>query len=136
MSRRGFEFDVPVSAQAPSEARTRLRTCLHEWGFTDTGWVEAATVVLSELVTNVVQHTKAALARVALEADAMSVRLSVADNSDILPLARPPDAHGGRGFLLIEALAARWQVFPFAGGKRVVVTLRPYGAAAPEGGTP
>jgi anti-sigma regulatory factor (Ser/Thr protein kinase) len=126
MGRREVEFDVPVSPTAPREARNRATRCLHDWGFVEPGWLEVAAVLVSELVTNVVQHTRVSSLRIGLHADAGSVRLSVADGSGDLPLARPPDSLGGRGLLLIEALSKGWTVLPHARGKRIEVTLQPY----------
>jgi hypothetical protein len=40
-----------------------------------------------------------------------------------------PDADGGRGVLIIEALSSGWGVHDHHGGKRVWVQLRPHPAS-------
>lgn len=100
---------------------------LRGWGFLESGWLDAAAVVVSELVTNAVQHGKVALVTVEVNAIAAAVLLSVADDSDAVPRPRAPDDRGGRGLMLIEALSSRWHVQDRDSGKYVHVELKPYG---------
>jgi anti-sigma regulatory factor (Ser/Thr protein kinase) len=133
MSQRHVRFEVATGVQAPRDARHRIADCLRSWGFADTGWLDAVGVVVSELVTNAVQHGNGGAITVELSAGAGPVLLSVADDSDVLPRPREPDDRGGRGLTLIEALSSRWQVRDRDGGKCVQVELRPYTA---EDGAP
>lgn len=76
-------------------------------------------LVLSELVTNAIEHTSGAI-RVDLEpAGHGGVRISVTDSSRTPPTPRTPDERGGRGLLLIAALCRSWGTEPLPSGKRV-----------------
>lgn len=100
-------------------------TCLRDWGFGDKRWLDAVAVVVSEVVTNAVQHGGGPLIAVALEARTAPVVLSVADSSAVTPRRREPDDRGGRGLLLLDALSERWYVLDENGGKRVHVEFGP-----------
>ena len=133
MSQRHLRFEVRAGVDAPGEARRRVADCLRTWGFVEAQWLGAATVVVSELVTNSVQHGNGDRITVELDAGAGPVRLSVADDSAVLPRPREPDDRGGRGLMLIEALSVRWQVQDSGRGKCVQVELRPYaGTPTPD----
>ncbi|GGV80801.1 ATP-binding protein [Streptomyces gelaticus] len=94
-----------------SLARAELRTALAGWGFSE--WEESAVLVLSELLTNAGQHARVSLGR---EIETLfrplgdGVRIEVHDASDVVPQVRDPEpgACGGRGLLLVAALADRW----------------------------
>ncbi|MEV4350916.1 ATP-binding protein [Actinoplanes sp. NPDC049596] len=125
MAQRSLRFDVPVGPQAPGEARHRVVTCLREWGFGGSGWLDSVAVVVSEVVTNAVQHGgDGPLIAVALDVQAARVALSVADSSAVAPRRREPDDRGGRGLLLLDALTDRWYVADDGDGKRVHVEFR------------
>ncbi|MFF5083301.1 ATP-binding protein [Actinoplanes sp. NPDC000266] len=125
MAQRSLRFDVEAGPQAPGDARHRVVTCLREWGFGDGGWLDAVAVVVSEVVTNAVQHGGGHLIAVAVDAYAARVTLSVADASAVVPRRREPDDRGGRGLLLLDALTDRWYVADEGDGKRVHVEFRP-----------
>jgi anti-sigma regulatory factor (Ser/Thr protein kinase) len=77
-------------------------------------------VAVSELTTNCVRHARSPFT-LRISWDSGEVRLEVDDESTDQPIRRQPDldAPGGRGILLIEALADAWGVDALAGGKRV-----------------
>ncbi|SNY75714.1 ATP-binding protein [Paractinoplanes atraurantiacus] len=125
MAQRSLRFDVEVGPQAPGEARHRVVTCLREWGFRDGGWLDAVAVVVSEVVTNAVQHGGGHVVAITVDAYATRVTLSVADASAVVPRRREPDDRGGRGLLLLDALTDRWYVADEGSGKRVHVEFRP-----------
>ena len=99
-------LDVPLDRGAPGMARRAVTTVLTGWGFRDEEWLDGAAVVVSELVTNAVRHGGGCLA-LHVEAHGPDVTLSVADGSSVVPRRREPDGSGGRGIMLIDALAVR-----------------------------
>lgn len=122
---RSCTVDLTPDRTAPAFARTLVRGLLTQWGMTDEAAVDAACVVVTELVTNAVEHAGAAApVTVAVEDDG-ALRLWVADTSAAVPEQRPADDadDGGRGLVLVEALGRRWGVEPWHSGKRVVVEL-------------
>jgi anti-sigma regulatory factor (Ser/Thr protein kinase) len=129
MSELTAHLDVPLDRGAPAAARRAVTAVLAGWGFKDADWLDAAAVVVSELVTNAVRHGGGCVA-LALESHDRRVVVSVADGSSVVPRRRDPDDEGGRGIALIEALSDGWTVENHRGGKRVLVRLAP----CPRGG--
>lgn len=129
MSELTAHLDVPLDRGAPAAARRAVTAVLGGWGFKDADWLDAAAVVVSELVTNAVRHGGGCVA-LALESHDRRVIVSVADGSSVVPRRRDPDDVGGRGIALIEALSEGWTVENYRGGKRVLVRLVP----CPRGG--
>ncbi|MEV6349324.1 ATP-binding protein [Actinoplanes sp. NPDC051851] len=122
MSALTAHLDVPLDRGAPGAARRAVVAVLTGWGFRDADWLDAAAVVVSELVTNAVRHGGGCVA-LHVEAHDERVVVSVADGSSVVPRRRPPDEVGGRGIELIEALSAGWSVHNHEGGKQVRVQL-------------
>lgn len=112
---RGFA----PSPEAVADAR-RFVACELD-GRVDTSVVESAVLVVSELATNAVRHARSYFS-VSLEyGDNQSVRLSVYDVDERMPVvvshvARP---EGGRGIALVSKLATRWGAQPRRCGKAV-----------------
>ena len=85
---------------------------------------EAALLLTSELVTNVVVHTDSAGVDVRAHCNGARLRVCV-DDATMTPLkpvrrgGSEPSAGGGRGLWLVEALAARWGCETLPDGKRV-----------------
>jgi anti-sigma regulatory factor (Ser/Thr protein kinase) len=103
-----------------AEARAQIREVLHDWA--DPEQVDAAVLLVSEVVTNVLTHTDGdALLVVELSGPAgrRRMRVDVADASDELPHRRSPGelASSGRGLVLMELLAGAWGVEPRGDGK-------------------
>jgi hypothetical protein len=104
-------------ADAVPMARAHLRQLLSGWG-----WAELsadAGVVVSELVTNAVAASaglglETAPVLVWLGSDGYCLLLAVADVSLRPPVRLEvwPDAEGGRGLALVEALSDRWGWYP------------------------
>ncbi len=124
MSALTAHLDVPLHHGAPGAARRAVVAVLGGWGFRDPDWLDAAAVVVSELVTNAVRHGGGCIA-LQVEAHDRRVVVSVADGSSVVPRRRDPDDVGGRGIALIEALAENWTVHNHEGGKQVRVMLLP-----------
>lgn len=130
MSQLTARVDLAVSRRAPGAARRFAEAVLGNWGLPDEV-VDAALLVVSELVTNVVLHAggQTDAVQVQLDAHAGGVRLGVVDGSAVVPLARAlaaaadDSAESGRGVGIVQALAERWGVDEHHGGKRVWVEL-------------
>jgi hypothetical protein len=114
-------------ADAVPSARAHLRQLLSGWGRAELS--PDAGVVVSELVTNAVaasaeRRLAAAPVLVWLGSDSCCLLLAVADASPRPPvrLNLGPDAEGGRGLALVEALTHRWGWHPatITGLKKVV----------------
>jgi len=128
MSALTAHFDLPLGQEAPRLARRAAAAVLAAWGYTEPSWCDQSALVISELVTNAIQHGGGSLV-LEIEAHDKQVVLSVADGSSVVPRRREPDGRGGRGLMIIDALTARWQVESHHGGKRVLAELHPYPAA-------
>jgi anti-sigma regulatory factor (Ser/Thr protein kinase) len=106
-----------------ADARQELRLILHDWSVPE--HVDAAVLLVSELLANVLVHTDeeavvvAWLAGDAGDADGRRLRVEVSDRSDEPPHRRTPGemASSGRGLMLLELLADRWGVQPRGEGK-------------------
>jgi anti-sigma regulatory factor (Ser/Thr protein kinase) len=113
-------------ADAVPIARVHLRQLLSGWGRAELS--PDAGVVVSELVTNAVAASaglrKAAPVLVWLGTNGYCLLLAVADVSPQPPvrLDLGPDAEGGRGLALVEALSGRWGWYPatITGLKKIV----------------
>ncbi|MFF3846748.1 SpoIIE family protein phosphatase [Streptomyces sp. NPDC002328] len=106
--------------EAARHARRFTRRTLRAWGVPADA-MDAALLVVSELVTNALVHTDG---RVRLDLGLIShrLRLAVTDASPRTPV-KPPgltwEATGGRGILLVEAVSDAWGTVPVSGGKQV-----------------
>ena len=87
--------------------------------------VEAASLLLSELVTNSIVHGRTDV-EVRLIADDHMVRAEVSDGNPTVPSARRTHALAGtgRGLQLIDQLSTRWGVSTSDDGKTVWFELR------------
>lgn len=97
---------------APAAARSFIRAHLEQLDLTDL--VEDAELLVSELVTNSVVHTASSSVAVELHRpDDGRLRCVVVDRAtDTAPTVQDPDLRtiGGRGLLIVEAVARRWGV--------------------------
>lgn len=123
---RTCSVDLTCDLTAPRAARRLLSLLLPQWGVTDQEVLDSATIVVSELVTNVLVHCDdAGPLTLTLELLDGVVRLAVADREPGLPTQRQAQATdvGGRGLSIVAQMALTWSVEPSPGGKRVVVDL-------------
>ncbi|MCC3779123.1 ATP-binding protein [Streptomyces sp. UNOB3_S3] len=108
-------------------ARDELRAALAEWGLTRIE--EPAVLVLSELVTNAIEHAyvRGRDIETLFCRGPEGVRIAVDDADERHhPQMRPQGEAGGRGLVLVEALSERWGVTARRGvGKSVwaVITV-------------
>lgn len=106
-------------AHAPQAARNFVVSVLADHGI-DADTAEVARLLVSELVTNASQYSNRGHITVTVELDDKRARLTVTDAGRTrasLPAAAPDDdSEHGRGWLLIEALAADSGIERIAGG--------------------
>ncbi|GGS07165.1 hypothetical protein GCM10010269_52820 [Streptomyces humidus] len=106
--------------EASRHARRFTRRTLRAWGVTETA-MDAALLVVSELVTNALVHTGGPV-RLDITLIGSRLRVAVTDASARTPV-KPTDpgweATGGRGILLVEAMSDAWGTVPVSGGKQV-----------------
>jgi DNA-binding NarL/FixJ family response regulator len=131
-------LELPGEQIAPREARAVVRDLLHRWGFRDL--VDEATVVVSELVANAVEHA-GSVCTVLVERAEGSIRIEVRDEGPRadLPGATPGtapgpvsrDAERGRGLMIVSALATEWGVDATERSKSVWVELARPGSSDP-----
>jgi anti-sigma regulatory factor (Ser/Thr protein kinase) len=117
----GAVASLPLSrdARTPAEARQFVVSRLAESGHGEL--CDAAALVTSELVTNVLVHTDSVpVVRVLVGAEV--VRIEVEDGCPVLPVAGmlDPTAVCGRGLVLVEQFTQRWGVSPVAQTGKVV----------------
>ncbi|PVZ08281.1 ATP-binding protein [Actinomycetospora cinnamomea] len=116
---RGYwHFDV--DPRAPGDARGHVRRVCRHWGI-DEDTREAAEIVVTELVTNAVEHASSASVVEVWRRD-HSLRLTVRDfDLTVLPEAHLPDpsAPRGRGLAMVAAVARTWGVEAHRDGKTV-----------------
>ncbi|MEV0806832.1 ATP-binding protein [Micromonospora sp. NPDC050200] len=112
--RAGLE---PV-ASACRRARELVGEACGRWNVPEL--VGPASLVLSELVGNVVRHAHTPM-QVTLTLRRPYLHVAVSDGSRSAARATSPGlcAEGGRGLLLVRELAQRWGSFPLADGKVV-----------------
>lgn len=113
------------AADAPWAARRSLYDALQAWRLDGLpGLLDDAQLVVSELVTNAVLHTLGG-AVLELEVVAERLRLCVTDSSERRPAVRDPDPEetGGRGMVLVSALAVAWGAEEHPRGKTVWAEL-------------
>ncbi|MEZ7006672.1 SpoIIE family protein phosphatase [Streptomyces sp. AD55] len=130
-------------AQAEPEriaaAREHLRDLLYDWP--DGEQRDAAVLLLSEMLTNVLVHTDAdalLVAEVTGEPGERRIHVEVSDSGKELPHKRRPGemASSGRGLVLIEMLADAWGVAPRGTGKSIWYEVYESGPPAEPGDVP
>lgn len=113
-----WRFDV--DARAPGDARMHVRRVCGRWAVEE-DTREAAEIVVTELVTNAVEHAVSASV-VEVERREHTLRLTVRDFAlATLPEAHLPDptAPRGRGLAMVAAVATVWGVETHRDGKTV-----------------
>ncbi|MFF7329879.1 ATP-binding protein [Streptomyces sp. NPDC090306] len=123
----GWARSLPVSSGVKT-ARDWTRRHLDTlgWAKTSPDTVDSILVAVSELVTNAHVHARDT-AQLVLTWDSECLHVTVHDSSAHLPEPREPtdDGLGGRGMLLVDALADTWQAYSCPTGKDVTACFRP-----------
>jgi anti-sigma regulatory factor (Ser/Thr protein kinase) len=116
--------ELPAEMASAGVARRFASDVLLAWG-RPKGAVDDAMLVVSELVTNSVQHARSAC-RVELWLDGGRVRGSVSDASVDMPMMRPidPSRVGGNGLRVIASVTDELDVRATDTGKTITFTLR------------
>jgi hypothetical protein len=110
---------LPIAGAARQARNVATEACLR-WDLP--GLVEPACVIANELVTNVVEHAST-MATLRISLRSRFVTIAVKDGSVVEPRRRPPDSSGGRGLMLVAAMAHSWGWLPVDGGKVVWASL-------------
>ncbi|MFF7048702.1 ATP-binding protein [Streptomyces griseorubiginosus] len=113
---RTFTQRLSATPRGARLARHLALDQLRAWGLPyDTPVAEAVAVIVAELAANAVTHGRVPGRDFELRLSLVtgSVRIEVTDTrAEPLPAVRPPGPldDGGRGLVLVEALADRWEV--------------------------
>lgn len=131
-NRRVYVLDRTLTV--PTIARRQVRAALTDWQVSPED-IDTAVQVISEIAANAIEHTLSPRVRLEVERLPDEIQVAVRDSGPRpkAPLAARTDAgmeEGGRGLLLVHALAARWGAEPVPGnGLRVWAAIRPGGSA-------
>ncbi|MFS7875872.1 ATP-binding protein [Streptomyces asiaticus] len=117
----GYSQTMRRAPESAEVARKLVRTALAAWGQEDL--IEDAALVITELVSNAVDHARLESIRVVVARPSEKlVRLGVVDRSRNVPYVRMTsngDNTRGRGLLLVDALTDRWGTDRYRWGKQV-----------------
>nr|WP_279628715.1 SpoIIE family protein phosphatase [Streptomyces subrutilus] len=100
-------------------ARRFTARTLRSWGVVEE--IDAALLVVSELVTNALAHTQGEVGMdLTLSADRLRIAVNDASpRSPVKPVWVSWESTGGRGLLIVEATTTAWGSVPLSGGKQV-----------------
>ncbi len=119
-----IEFPLPADVESPGKARAFVRG---RWPESDAEALDDLTLIVSELVSNAVQHGEPEIL-LRLRTDPLSVDISVLDHGRTVPPGTvvAPDlaATSGRGLTIVDRLASDWGVVPFEGAPGKTVWAR------------
>lgn len=111
---------APLPTAVPC-ARLHTRHILREWNLACMS--DDTELIVSELVTNALTASAGSLSPIGLWvlSDGRRVLILVSDGSPHLPVRMNPDfvTEGGRGLVLVEAIASKWDWYAIALGKVV-----------------
>ncbi|MFI9361913.1 ATP-binding protein [Kitasatospora sp. NPDC053057] len=115
-----LEWGVPPGADAVPAARRLVVAILREWGVpVSDDALQDVELCASEVIANALLHAGERCV-VSVRWRGGRVRVEVADRCSELPLReRDAESTGGRGLLLVEALAHAWGWYPTGSGKTV-----------------
>ncbi|WP_225847697.1 SpoIIE family protein phosphatase [Streptomyces sp. HPF1205] len=104
-------------AQTAGRARRLVRQALRRWDLHEQ--LDAAELLVSEIVTNAVRYAERPITLRLLRTDVL--RCEVGDDAPLLPRMRhaAPEEEGGRGLYLVNRMAQRWGATRLGAGKVV-----------------
>lgn len=109
-----YQLTTPNSTLSPKICRDTVAILLAANGHAP-HLADTARTLVSEVVTNAVRHTGTPTIRLETAVLADGVRVAVYDDGPaglLLPSEAAQDSEGGRGLLLVQALAHTWGVGP------------------------
>lgn len=118
---RALQTERTLLPQVPASARASRQVLLGVLeGWTSDETRDAAALLISELVTNVVRHA-ATDVDVRIAVGSRTVRVEVTDRNPQVPVVRSPAPTdvGGRGMRIVDELSLRWGVEARRTGKSV-----------------
>ena len=114
-------FDLPAEPSSAGAARARLGKILRACGAAPQ--IDVAKLLVTEVVANAVRHAGGDRIDLTVTVDNAAVRVEVGDEADSDPVPGPApgiEDPGGRGLMIVDALASRWGYERrLGGGKRV-----------------
>jgi anti-sigma regulatory factor (Ser/Thr protein kinase) len=114
-----FRLDLREDPRAARTARQATTTVLAGWSV-EAETVDTAALLVSELVNNAITHAgRPQQLRLRLLTDRIVLEVADPDTTPPRQLAGEPGDEGGRGLLILSALASDWGVRPLGGGKVV-----------------
>ncbi|MFF5453835.1 ATP-binding protein [Streptomyces sp. NPDC012950] len=120
-----YSQTLPREPRSAAIARRLVRTALIVWDLEPL--IEDAALVITELVSNAVDHGRLPSIRVIVSRpSANTIRLGVVDRSKTVPILRAnveEDRARGRGLLLVDAFTDRWGTELYRWGKQVWAEL-------------
>jgi hypothetical protein len=124
---RGGQWRLDPTPDVPARVRHQLQEMFGGWGLSEEHRA-AALLVVTELVTNAVEHAGTHLT-LHVGLDGALVHVEVADDSAEPPVLRAHDpfATRGRGIQMVNALSLRWGWAPLGRGKTVWADVLPGG---------
>ncbi len=120
----GYSETLPRQPESAAPARRLVRAACAVWRLDDLA--EDGALIVSELVSNAVQHARRDSIRVVIDRPGPGrVRVGVVDFSTTRPVRKTPgpEDEGGRGLALVNELAESWGADPLPWGKRVWAEL-------------
>nr|WP_241841350.1 ATP-binding protein [Streptomyces sp. CB01883] len=120
-----WEASWPLRRDLTSVGRARrlVTTQINDWAVddrADNDLADTAELLVSELVTNALRHTRGPLRlNLRWEAGRLLCEVEDTESTDPVRVAADPDAEGGRGAELIDMLADAWGSKRTATGKTV-----------------
>jgi anti-sigma regulatory factor (Ser/Thr protein kinase) len=118
-------LELPADTSSPARARAIVSDVLHRWHLAELE--DAATLLVSELVTNGVRHAGTGMRLVLTRQTPEQIRIAVTDKApaaDVRPRRSDSAAEGGRGLFLVEHLSSGWGSVADGAGKTVWFELR------------
>jgi anti-sigma regulatory factor (Ser/Thr protein kinase) len=115
---------LPMNLQAPRRARDFIRDAHCEAH--NASVLDEAALLVSELVTNAVQHGAPPLTTEVECVGTQGMQIRVSDGNPTAPAVHipSPDAESGRGTALVDLLSDAWGIEPTDHGKAVWFRLK------------
>ncbi|MEU9780537.1 ATP-binding protein [Streptomyces phaeochromogenes] len=116
-----YRMRLTVGEHSPQYVRRIVRSYLREWDMAEL--TDAVELGATELLANVVRHVPDRCCEFLLLRQVVGVRVEVVDGCPRLPSIPAElslEAEGGRGLVLLDAVADKWGVDPLSGGGKSV----------------